>query len=112
MLALRVEHALGIHEHETAVVLDAAIGAARFLERDALQALDGVDVERGDGDRHAAIVSNFRASMDDYSISSDPARLDIDVIHGYLSQSYWSPGIPRAVVERAIANSMCFGIFK
>ena len=50
--------------------------------------------------------------MDGYSISSDPARLDIDVIHGYLSQSYWSPGIPRAVVERAIANSMCFGIFK
>ena len=42
--------------------------------------------------------------MDGYSISSDAALLDVEVIHGFLSQSYWSPGIPRAVVERAIAH--------
>ena len=47
--------------------------------------------------------------MDRYEISTDVARLDIDAIHGYLTRSYWSPGIPRAVVERAIANSLCFG---
>ena len=50
--------------------------------------------------------------MDGYSISSDAALVDVDLIHGFLSQSYWSPGIPRAVVERAIANSLCFGVFK
>ena len=48
----------------------------------------------------------------EYTISADKARMDIDVIHAYLSQSYWSPGIPREVVERAVANSMCFGIFR
>ena len=37
--------------------------------------------------------------------------MDVDVIHGYLTQSYWSPGIPRATVERAIANSLCWGVF-
>jgi len=47
----------------------------------------------------------------DYTISDDPARLDLDVIHGFLSRSYWSPGIPRATVARAIANSICFGAY-
>jgi GNAT superfamily N-acetyltransferase len=50
--------------------------------------------------------------MPPYEISCDPARLDIDVIHRFLSQSYWSPGIPRSVVERAIANSLCFGVYR
>ena len=47
-----------------------------------------------------------------YEISTDPTRLDPEVIHGYLTQSYWSPGIPRAVVERAMANSMCIGLYR
>ena len=47
-----------------------------------------------------------------YEISSDPARLDLDVIHRFLSEdAYWSPGIPRATVERAIKNSFCFGVY-
>jgi GNAT superfamily N-acetyltransferase len=49
--------------------------------------------------------------MPTYEITSDAARLDVDAIHTFLSASYWSPGIPRAVVERAIANSLCFGVF-
>jgi len=47
-----------------------------------------------------------------YSISTDASRLDAGAIHAYLAQSYWSPGIPRSTVERAIANSLCFGVFK
>ena len=49
--------------------------------------------------------------MSAYEISTDPARLDLDAIHAFLTQSYWSPGIPRATVARAIANSLCFGVF-
>jgi GNAT superfamily N-acetyltransferase len=53
-----------------------------------------------------------RQFPDEYEISSDAARLQIDVIHRFLStESYWSPGIPRAVVERSIENSLCFGIY-
>ncbi|WP_197086880.1 GNAT family N-acetyltransferase [Bradyrhizobium sp. LTSPM299] len=47
-----------------------------------------------------------------YEISTDPHRLDVEVIHRFLAEeSYWSPGIPRSVVERSIANSICFGVY-
>jgi GNAT superfamily N-acetyltransferase len=49
--------------------------------------------------------------MSAYEISTDPARFDVDAIHAFLTQSYWSPGIPRATVAKAIANSLCFGVF-
>ena len=49
----------------------------------------------------------------DYEIDTDPARIDLDVTHGFLTaDAYWSPGVPRDIVERAIANSMNFGIYK
>jgi GNAT superfamily N-acetyltransferase len=51
------------------------------------------------------------STADEYEISMDKRRLDIATIHGYLSQSYWSPKIPRAVVERAIEGSLCFGVY-
>jgi GNAT superfamily N-acetyltransferase len=46
-----------------------------------------------------------------YEISTDPSRLQLDAIHAYLTRSYWSPGIPKEVVARAIANSVCFGLY-
>ena len=47
----------------------------------------------------------------EYEITTDPRRLDVAAVHAYLTQSYWSPGIPRAMVERTIANSLCFGLY-
>lgn len=44
-------------------------------------------------------------------VSTDPSRLDIGVIHGFLSTCYWSEGIPRETVERAIASSLNFGVY-
>lgn len=35
-----------------------------------------------------------------------PTESDLDRMHGVLSQTYWSPGIPREVVARAFANSV------
>ncbi|GAB0112867.1 GNAT family N-acetyltransferase [Acidisoma sp. C75] len=52
-------------------------------------------------------------SVPGYELSVDPARLDLDVIHGFLSEeSYWAKGIPRPIVEKAIAHSLCFGIYQ
>ena len=48
---------------------------------------------------------------DGFRISTDPARLDLGVIHGFLSGSYWARGIPREVVERAVRGSLCFGLY-
>lgn len=36
-----------------------------------------------------------------------PTEADFSIIHRELAQTYWSPGIPREVVERAFANSVC-----
>lgn len=46
-----------------------------------------------------------------FSISTDPARLDVDAIHAFLVQSYWAQGIPREVLERSITGSICFGVY-
>jgi GNAT superfamily N-acetyltransferase len=46
-----------------------------------------------------------------YEISTDRSRLDVELIHDFLRSSYWAQGIPRAVVERSIAHSLCFGAF-
>ncbi|HYM80712.1 MAG TPA: GNAT family N-acetyltransferase [Candidatus Limnocylindria bacterium] len=47
----------------------------------------------------------------DYRVSTDPKRLDLDVIHGYLATSYWAPDITRGSVEKAIAHSISFGLY-
>jgi GNAT superfamily N-acetyltransferase len=46
------------------------------------------------------------------TVSTDPSQLDLDVIHGFLSRSYWADGIPRHVVERAVRHSLCFGAYE
>jgi GNAT superfamily N-acetyltransferase len=52
------------------------------------------------------------SSADSYSISTDPAQLDIAMIHQYLStESYWAKDIPLSVVQRSIDNSFCFGVY-
>jgi GNAT superfamily N-acetyltransferase len=50
---------------------------------------------------------------DRYRISTDPALLDRDLIHAFLSEeAYWSPGVSRTVVERQIDNALCFGLYE
>lgn len=51
------------------------------------------------------------ASHNGYVVDDDPARLDLDVVHGYLRTAYWSPGVPREVVERAIGHSVVAGLY-
>ena len=44
-------------------------------------------------------------------VDTDKTRLDVDVIHAFLRESYWAAGIPRHVVERSIEGSLCFGVY-
>jgi GNAT superfamily N-acetyltransferase len=55
------------------------------------------------------MVDEYR--RDNFTISTDPARLDIDVIHAFLGQTYWATGIPRELVVTSLANSLCFGLY-
>lgn len=47
-------------------------------------------------------------SAPDVEITDDPTRIDLDLLHRELAASYWSPGVPRSVVEAAIAGSDCW----
>lgn len=46
-----------------------------------------------------------------YKASSEKKDMDLSVIHGYISRSYWAKNIPINTMKKAINNSLCFGVF-
>ncbi|MFY1826847.1 GNAT family N-acetyltransferase [Myxococcus fulvus] len=48
---------------------------------------------------------------DGHVISDDFSRIDLDLVHGFLTKTYWSPEIPRETVERAWRHSLAFGLY-
>src|SRR6266496_4343882 len=55
-----------------------------------------------------AIVERRRG---EFLASTDPVRLNLDVIHGYLTRGYWATGIPRETVAKSMQHSLCFGVY-
>ncbi len=51
------------------------------------------------------------AERDGYLLSDERERLDVEAVWGYLRTAYWSENVPRDVVERAIAGSLCVGLY-
>lgn len=49
--------------------------------------------------------------MSDLIISTDKSRLDIKVIHAYLTSSYWAEGRTMEAVRQSIDHSICFGAY-
>jgi GNAT superfamily N-acetyltransferase len=47
----------------------------------------------------------------EFVLRTDPVRLDLDVIHAFLTNCYWAKGVPRDVVARSIERSLCFGVY-
>jgi GNAT superfamily N-acetyltransferase len=47
----------------------------------------------------------------EFVVSTRRDRIDLDVVHGFLSECYWARGIPREVVACSIENSLCFGLY-
>lgn len=55
----------------------------------------------------------FEENRDKFLLSTDKAKLDINLIHNYLcNHSYWAAGISFDTVKRSIENSVCFGIYE
>jgi GNAT superfamily N-acetyltransferase len=48
----------------------------------------------------------------EFTIDTDRARVDLDVVHGFLTTCYWAKGIPRDVVKRSLDGALCFGIYR
>jgi N-acetylglutamate synthase-like GNAT family acetyltransferase len=57
------------------------------------------------------MANTATALPEGYAISCDPSQLDLDIIHGFISQSYWAKSIPRPLLERSIQNSFCWGVY-
>ena len=53
----------------------------------------------------------FEKTRETLRITTDVAAMDLDAIHAYLTRSYWSEGISQALVAKAMAGSLCFGVF-
>ena len=53
----------------------------------------------------------FESQRGGFTISTDPARLDFDAIHDFLTRAYWATGRPREATERAYAHSLVFGLY-
>lgn len=53
----------------------------------------------------------MKVTRDRFIITTDKEKLDINIIHSFLSQSYWAEGISKEVISRSIEGSMCFGVF-
>ena len=48
----------------------------------------------------------------EYEVATDPARLDVGAIHQFLAhESYWAQGMDRALLEKALAHSLNFGLY-
>ena len=54
----------------------------------------------------------FEEKRDNCLISTDNSKLDINIIHNYLTNSYWAKGITLDIVKRSIDNSTCFGVYE
>ena len=48
----------------------------------------------------------------DFTVSTDPSRLDLPWIHDYLTnEAYWAKGIPFPVFQKSVENALCFGVY-
>jgi len=54
----------------------------------------------------------FEEKKDNFLISTDKAKLDVNAVHNYLTNSYWAEGIPLETVKKSIQNSDCFGVYE
>jgi GNAT superfamily N-acetyltransferase len=57
------------------------------------------------------MLQPLEVQRDRFTISTDPARLDVDSIVNMLTRAYWAVGRPRQRTERALNNSLVFGVY-
>ena len=53
----------------------------------------------------------LEVNRDQFTISTDPTRLDIDAICDFLTRAYWANTRPRERTDLAIQNSLVFGVY-
>ena len=54
----------------------------------------------------------FEVTKDNLTISTDPQRLDLEAVCGFMARSYWAQNRTRPTIERALRNSLVFGAYE
>ena len=57
------------------------------------------------------MIAPIQWSREGYTVSNDPLRIQLDVVHQFLRNSYWAQGVSREIVARSIAGSIVFGVY-
>lgn len=77
-----------------------------MIQLEKIQATNLVSLQDG------SMQNNLRVQRDRFTIDTDPQCLKLEVIHDFLSnRAYWAQGRSREVIEKSIANSLCFGVY-
>ena len=58
------------------------------------------------------MLPKIEVHRDRFTISTDPTRLDLDTVVDMLTRAYWAVGRPRERTERALQNSLVFGVYE
>ena len=53
----------------------------------------------------------YTVAKNNYVITDQKSKIDIDYVHDFLTKSYWSPGVKLQIVKKAMQGSLCFGIY-
>jgi GNAT superfamily N-acetyltransferase len=56
-------------------------------------------------------IALIEAQQGNYTISTDPTKLDFNAMHAFLSRAYWSENIPRDILSCALQHSLNFGVY-
>jgi GNAT superfamily N-acetyltransferase len=72
---------------------------------------NGSDSDAVSGQIQARSLGGVELHVNGYTVSDDPARIDVQAVHAFLRRAYWSPQIPLQVVARALRGSLCLGLY-
>ena len=53
----------------------------------------------------------YSVTENNFIISTDKNKINIEYVYDFLSHSYWSPGVPMETVTKAMNGSLCFGVY-
>jgi N-acetylglutamate synthase-like GNAT family acetyltransferase len=113
---------LEVHSALEGVGLTAAVARALADVDIACNVIAGVQhdhlfVPAADGVRALAALLDAQrqaaplAHRDGYAIFGSQSAVDVDAVHAFLTRAYWSEGIPRETVARAVRHSLCFSLY-
>ena len=51
-------------------------------------------------------------AKDQFTITTEKEKFDVEFIHSFLTRSYWAEGISKDVIKRSIDGALCFGLFE